>query len=463
MGIYFTDMKTRLILLLSIPILLTSCMSYHDMSIEYQSELQNGNVDKAYKLINGNKFLKKKRNTMLKLLEKGKLAHLNGLYKESNTYFNSVDSILDLNLKNIGGAILGTLTNPEASPYKAEDFEKVSIHYYKALNYYYLGKYDDALVEAKRINLKLNQINDKYAPNKKNRYTSDAFALSLQGLLYETMGDLNNAFISYRNAIDLYLKSDNQTYFGVSLPKALANDVLRTASQLGFQNELDFYTRKLKRSYSPSKISKGGDLVLIWEKGLVPFKDQTYFTFHMIPQDGVNILDVSNSELGISIPIPVDADQKNNNYDVFNVAFAKYKSRAPYFTSAKIEVGSNKYTFEEVEDYEHIAFKTLEDRRLREVTNAATRLATKKIAEYALRKENDNLGTALSIFNALMEKADTRNWQTLPSSLNYVRIPLQPGKNNIKIIYTAPNGKTLENTFEVTGNGQLQIRNDFTF
>ncbi len=438
-------------------------MSYHDMSIEYQSELQNGNIDKAYKLINGNKFLKKKRNTMLKLLEKGKLAHLNGLYKESNTYFNSVDSILDLNLKYVGGAILGTLTNPEATPYKAEDFEKVTIHYYKALNYYYQGKFDDALVEAKRINLKLNKINDKYAPGKKNRYTSDAFALSLQGLLYEAMGDINNAFISYRNAIDLYLKSESKIYFGVPLPKSLAQDVLRTSKQLGFENEYDFYKRKLNMSYSPPQFKSGGQLALIWEKGLVPYKDQTYFTFHMVPQNGVNILDITNSELGISIPIPVSSDQKKNSYDVFNVAFAKYQSRAAYFNSAKIEVNSATYSFEEVENYEYIAIKTLEDRRLREITNAATRLATKKIAEYAVREENDNLGTALSIFNALTEKADTRNWQTLPGSLNYVRIPLNPGKNTIKITYTATNGKTLENVFEVIGNGQLQIRNDFTF
>lgn len=460
---YSINMKTRLILLLFIPILFTSCMSYYDMSIEYQSELQNGNVDKAYKLIKGNKFLKKRRNTMLKLLEQGKLAHLNGLYKESNTYFNSVDSILDLNRKHIGGAILGTLTNPEAKPYKAEDFEKVSIHYYKALNYYYLGKYDAAIVEAKRINLKLQNINDKYAPDRKNRYTSDAFALSLQGLLYETMGDINNAFIAYRNALDIYLGSETQTYFGVTLPKSLANDVLRTASLLGFYNELDFYERKLNMKYKAPRLSKGGELVLIWEKGLIPYKDQTYFTFHMIPQNGVDVLDVTNSELGISIPIPVSSDQKDQSYDVFNVAFAKYETRAPYYTKAKIDLGSKSYRFEEIEDYEHIAIKTLEDRRLREITNAATRLATKKIAEYAVRSQNDDIGTALSIFNAVMEKADTRNWQTLPASLNYVRIPLQPGKNSVKITYTSVNGKTLENVFEVEGNGQLQIINDYTF
>mgnify|MGYP000754481450 CR=1 FL=1 len=63
------------------------------------------------------------------------------------------------------------------------DFEKVTIHYYKALNYIFLNKLDEALVEAKRINLQLQQLNDKYPAGQKNRYTSDGFSLNIQGFL----------------------------------------------------------------------------------------------------------------------------------------------------------------------------------------------------------------------------------------------------------------------------------------
>ena len=41
------------------------------------------------------------------------------------------------------------------------------------------------------------------------------------------------------------------------------------------------------------------------------------------------------------------------------------------------------------------------------------------------------MGTLLSIANALTEKADTRNWQTLPHSIYYSRIKLKPGKHKL--------------------------------
>lgn len=437
-------------------------MSYYEMSAEYQSELQNGNVDKALKLVKKNKFLKKKRNHVLKLLEQGKLAHLNGDFKESNGYLNSVDSIFELKQKHVADVFVENFTNPEKTKYKAEDFEKVTIHYYKALNYYYLNNIEGAIVEAKRINLQLNEINDKYPADKKNRYKSDAFAHTLQGFLYEVNGDVNNAFIAYRNAANLYLDNNDKTYLGVNIPPTLENDVLRTASQLGFYNEVSYFEKKFNRKFLSAR-NKGGELILIWEKGLIPYKDQTYFTFHMVPQSGVNFLDVYNNDLGISFPIPVDANNKKSNYDVINVAFAKYESRAPYFSQAKVTTNNKSYTFEKLEDFDFIARKTLEDRRFREIAKAAARIATKKLAEYALKKENDNLGTVLTAFNALNEKADTRNWQTLPQSLNYIRIPLNSGKNNIKITYTGANGQTLERVLEIVGNGRVQIRNEFTF
>lgn len=44
--------------------------------------------------------------------------------------------------------------------------------------------------------------------------------MNLQGIIYEMGGDINNAFIAYRNAADVYLQS-NDTYYGVELPGQL--------------------------------------------------------------------------------------------------------------------------------------------------------------------------------------------------------------------------------------------------
>jgi hypothetical protein len=55
----------------------------------------------------------------------------------------------------------------------------------------------------------------------------------------------------------------------------------------------------------------------------------------------------------------------------------------------------------------------------------------------ALRKENKDAATVLSIANAISEQADTRNWQTLPNQISYTRIPLTPGKNEVLFYATA--------------------------
>ena len=111
-------------------------------------------------------------NLLLYYFEKGKVAYLDNDYELSNTFLNKADDFISQNKRDVGGKILGTLLNPGQETYLGEDFEKVAIHYYKALNYTFLNKFDEALVEVRKINLQLQQLNEKYPSDKKNRYNS---------------------------------------------------------------------------------------------------------------------------------------------------------------------------------------------------------------------------------------------------------------------------------------------------
>ena len=296
---------------------------------------------------------------------------------------------------------------------------------------------------------------------KKNRYTSDGFALNIQGLLYEASGDINNAFISYRNAVDLYLANDG-SYFGTPLPEQLKNDVLRTAASLGFTNELLRYEKLLETTYVPTNVNINGELVLFWENGLVPYKDQTLYNFTVLPGNRDGIVSIYNEDLGITLPIPVSTGNETkkefSDIDVFSVAFPKYVKRNPYYSNATVNKDSVRMNFQLAQNYNVIAFKTLKDRTLREIGKAAIRLGTKKISEYLLREENDDLGAALGIFNALTEHADTRNWQSLPQDIYYARIPLKDGENTISITLTTANGVSKEQTIQVKGRKGIQFK-----
>ena len=150
-----------------------------------------------------------------------------------------------------------------------------------------------------------------------------------------------------------------------------------------------------------------------------------------------------NEQLDLSFPMYIGdkSDKEKNAFAqlrFFKVAFPKYVERKPVYERATIERQRQQFTMEKAQDLNEIAFKTLHDRMLREIGNAVLRLATKKALELAADQENRNLGTLINIVNTLSEKADTRNWQTLPYAIHYTRIPLEEGQNTLKLKTHSP-------------------------
>ncbi|MFL9843765.1 COG3014 family protein [Flavobacterium rhizosphaerae] len=431
---------------------------------EIESDLLNSDYESAIHHVDKNKFLKKDRNRLLYLMEKGKLEHLKGNYEESNKLLEEAYIMIDDRIKTKAGqAVAAKFTNPMAEPYKGEDFEKVTIHYYKALNYFYLGMPNEALVEAKRINIKLYQLNEKYKENK-NRYSEDAFSQIVQGILYESIGDINNAFIAYRNAYEIYERNGGE-YFGVPAPLQLKEDLLRTALKMGFKEEYNTYVEKFKLEAPANKAEPEGEAIIFWENGLSPAKDQIVLTvaggggvFYGAYWDG----DVQQE---IIIPIPPGANIGNVNA----IAIPKYRERGNYYNKAAIVVNGKEEDFELAEDFYPIAKQCLKDRMLRETIDLVARFATKKASSAIL---GEIVGNALGddagdiaklggdIAGAATEKADTRNWQSLPATISYVRIPLKKGsENTFTIKKYGPEGVIDTDTITIPYKRGLQIVN----
>lgn len=110
-----------------------------------------------------------------------------------------------------------------------------------------------------------------------------------------------------------------------------------------------------------------------------------------------------------------------------------------------------------MQNIDKIAYVSLQDRMMKEMGEALLRLAIKQAAALKLRKENDALGSALSVINAMSEQADTRNWQTLPNTINYTRINLPLGnyqaifqveKDTLKFNFTLHRNQTTFKIFQ---------------
>jgi uncharacterized protein len=443
----------KILVSLFIVLFAAGCATYYMKTMRFQESVLRGNMNEADKLMLQSKKDSTGKNAVLYYLNYGYVKFMQKEWNRSIQLFTSADRYIEDQQKNYGYEALALMTNPMVKPYKPEDFEVVMLNYYTALNYINLGQFDDAIVECKRINIKLNKLNDKYGKNK-NRYQKDAFAHLLMGLIYDSNDNYNDAFIAYRNAYEIY-ESDYAKYFGMSAPDQLKKDLVRTAYLTGFYDDVEEYSKKFGFKYTPNKDSKA-DLVFLWMNGFGPVKDEWSINFTTVNGQGGNLIFV-NEELGLNFTFftgDMSGDQRAafSDLNFFRIAFPKYTERKPYFTSAQIISDNINYNVELAENINEIAFKTLNDRMMRELATSLLRFATKKAMEMALRKQNANAGTILGIVNAITEKADTRNWQTLPYSFSYVRIPVKPGNNTYQLRTTTPNGDS--RTFDFTVNAE---------
>ncbi len=359
------------------------------------------------------------------------------------------------------------LSNPNFTTYRGEDHEHLMLLYFKALNYLKMGQTEEALVECRRMNLRLRQLTDRY--ESENAYRKDAFVEALMGIIYDADKDYNNAFIAYRNALEVY-ENDFYRLFGLRAPEQLKKDAIRTAQLAGLTDELETLKTKYGLSDYVPPPQEGGELIFFWHNGLSPVKAEWGVNFIITRSN--NMIIFTNPDLGISFPFDASGyDERDRrglvSMDIIRVAFPKYVERPTYYTSSTLSVDGIEQPLQIMEDVSRVAFKCLEERMNLEFSKALLRVALKKLSEYEMRRSDKNMAAILSIVNAITEKADTRNWQTLPHSIYYSRVPLKEGSNQVTFslqpvhggpqqhdfTYVAKKGQTLFHTFS-----SLEIR-----
>jgi len=438
---------------------LVSCASYYHKHYDFNQEFEKGDLQQALKTLSDNDKEAKGKNRFIYDVNNGLLLSILGKYEESNESFEKAFLFGEDYRVNYLDEAASYFTNPMFTVYRGEDHEHLMLLYFKAINYLKLKQPENALVECRRLNIRLNQLSDKYRSDEK--FQRDAFVHTLMGIIYQSTKDYNNAFIAYRNALNVY-ESDYASLFGIQAPDQLRIDLLNTAYWSGLTDEFDQFREKFSmHDYQPDIPS--AELVFFWHNGLAPVKDEWSINF-VISRQPDNVIVFSNPTLGISFPFRVDDDNDRSklaNLEVFRVAFPRYVERPMYFQSAGLRVNDQVYTMQLTEDISKVAFLSLKQRFMTELGKGLLRAALKKASEYSIRKEDDRLGAVIGLVNAMTEKADTRNWQTLPHSIYYTRVPLNEGPNeatfqlqvdgaqsvDYQFTYTAQKGETLFHTF----------------
>ena len=415
---------------------LSACTSVNHHYIKVDARLAQQEYLEADGLIERQKPKYGQRNAVLYYLDRAMVLHLAGRYTESNVFLARAEARIDeLYTKSVTTETGAMLTNDNLLPYEGEDFEKVMINVIAALNYVFLEEWDEALVEARKVDHKLNLFNDRY--ENKNIYKEDAFARYLSGILYETQGELNDAFIAYRKAYETY--QDYEKQYRTPLPPPLPRDLLRVTAALGLTEEHQYYRDKFPNTnwVPQKKLDQQSELIFISYDGRSPRKGEFF----------------------IDVPIP---DGQKGVY-ILQVAFPRFVPQPTNLSPAEVHIVgikgavASQRTFL-VQDITAIAKKDLKDRIGRITAKAVARATAKYVAAREIRKKagDDPLARLLTdvgtnIYSIVSERADKRSWRTLPGKIRMVRLSVPPGSYTVAVeYYTLDRRFIMRKTYDVT-------------
>lgn len=381
-------------------------------------------------------------------MDRGMTLHLAGDYRQSNEVLErSVDEVDRLYTRKVRTETAAFLTNDNALPYEGDPFEQVMINVLKALNYALLNDWEGALVEARRIDHRLNVLSDR--TKDKDDYREDGFARYVTGVLYEAAGDINDAFIAYRKAYETYQSAKSWSRTGA--PAQLQSDLLRTADAMHLNQELAEYRRVFPDVpwQSVDEQRQLAQVVVISYNGRAPRKEDRFLDVP-ISMDALQLVLLNRALTPNNRNRAADTTLYALNGRVVRIAIPKLipqKTHVPVDTVRLVPPGGAPVTVrtELAQNVTAMAHKALDERLPAITVKATARAATKyAMAEAATRgsqraageKNADWVGLLVGLaahgYAIASEEADKRSWRTLPDEIHLARVWVQPGTYQVQ-------------------------------
>jgi hypothetical protein len=362
---------------------------------------------------------------VLYLLERGLLLHYAGEYARSNEVFERAEILSeDLYTKSISREAAALITSDLVLDYVPKPYEQVLINYFRALNYIFLGDKEGALVECRKAVDKLMV----YSEEDKRPYRRDAFIEYLTGILYEWDGDVNDAFISYRNAVWGYWIYEQQ--FGIEGPPALACDAMRTAVNLGFTDMVDMFARDVRdacRATAPGTAR----VVVFLEQGFVPARQEWSVNIPILKSETKEAhLHPYDFSLGIHSRIYGRAYDVDDVAYFLRVALPAYPQVSTPPRARLLTLDSLRVEAYLAEDIFAVANRELSHDMPRIVAKTLARAIIKYAAADKIEDKYGKVwGTIANLAGAATEQADLRSWLSLPHSIYVAEAYVTPGRH----------------------------------
>ncbi|AZZ37078.1 hypothetical protein CIK05_09830 [Bdellovibrio sp. qaytius] len=384
-------LNIRFLLVIVSAATIAGCASFLSQSEETKSLLRQGQMTQALKDLK-EKSDSEGKDQLMYTLDYAMALQIAGDYKNSATTFIKADSLLEQkDYHSISQIVGSTLGAEEMIQYKGESYEKFLLNSMNAINYLMLGDFDAALVECRRINSKIST----FKMEGRDAYELSPFASYLSGIIWESQNKYDDAYIEYESAYKL-----DPSIAGIG------GDLIRTARLAGRDQTLDKWKKTFKSDREAldeeSNGRKNGEVVVIFQQGFgakkVPRSDEPRF-----PTLKTEFLNTSVAQVEIT---PLDS------------------------SNGKTQVSKSRVVY----DIDRMAMITLDKDYSSLVARRIGGVAAKAVMSDQIRQKNELLGGVAWIAMNIADRADLRQWSTLPSKIQMARIFLKPGKYDLKVL-----------------------------
>lgn len=402
------------------------CSACGAPSLRYKYEVNElaaqGKFERAANLVESKrKHMYGKRDTLLYELDRASLLHDAGQYSQSDSLLADAQArITDSYTKSVSASASRVLINDLATPYYAADYETALTFFYRAMNFLNQKDVSSAGVEARKAVFFLDHLRGE----KKKGYTDDPFVQYMASLIFESTGDVSDARIARQNALNAYQKRGwTAPHFAV-----------------------------------PNHPENLGEVIIVHSVGQVPLKkSQTIqLAWHRI----LSFANMPVEDAGTVSPEVQNAISAGLMGSAITVAYPVLETQPYYITSSTVQIAGKRYAMQPMSYVSELVTQDLEEKLpgmwFRIATRAVLRRVAAVQARHAMERDrgkDNSFGwlaeMVVDVFGAAVEKADTRQWFTLPASIYMSRVFIEPGTQDIQLLLQDRHGNVLgTHTFE---------------
>lgn len=404
------------------------------------SQVQQGDVETPIAALE--KKTQKNADRVLYLMERGRIAQLGGNFEQSKADFEEAINLFKeeeteavVSAREVGATAGSMLTSEAAIPYTAKPYERIMVYQMQAMNYLLSGDTEGAMVEVRRANAEqqfaaekhakqidktyeelqqqnldpetifaneyagINELVGRVKNSFQNAYTftTSAVISEAYGRLFKDAQEVNNAYIDYKKALEIFPEN---TF--------LQKKVVALAKELGMKEDFDAFTARFDAQLVKDALglaaTDNATVTVLYEEGFVPQLQE------------------------VKIPVPIGGTLTSLNFPIYPIDTEEPAALEIYDGPAPL--GET----EAVADVRILAMKSLKERLpgmlLREVLRAAASGAVHKEAQ----KNMGDLGSLLSVAHeAILRRADTRSFLTLPRYCHVYQCSLTPGQHSLRL------------------------------